>query len=979
MDKKNVYNNYTILIAGHDKDDRKIILDIIQDKFKTITADTEEEVLQLLQDSSKKISGAIFSAEKAKGFLEEIRVVPALEEFPVLVSLKESNHDLENELIELDVIDFLKAPYSARRTLNRLKTLVKLSNANHLIYELERDELTGLYTRQAFLRKADQIRKENLRKRFCVMAFDFDNFKSSNTMYGEEKCNDFLAYTGRKLKGVLPKGIAGRFGGDQFILFFAYEGEQVDVGRLNDLTSSILAAAPIPHQVVKIGVNAPIDNKQSMVVCCDRAFLAIREIKGIYGKNLAFYESKLQKQLLDEQRIIETMEQSLKKEEFKVFYQPKHETITGEIVGAEALVRWNHEEYGFMSPGQFIPLFEKNGFISKLDVYMLEHVCQDLKRWKKSGLPLVPVSVNVSRHDFIEPGCIDSLIKLVDRYKIDHSLIHMEVTESLYSENTDLIIDQVKKIQELGFMIEMDDFGAGYSSLGLLSTFPLNILKLDITFVRNIETNEIVIENIIKMAHRLGLLTVAEGAETNEQVATLKTLGCDFIQGYYYSKPLPVLEYENYLGKSKKHKERINLQELEGEEEASDENDWHMNENMLLAATEVAESVPGGFFSYHADGDLEIISFNRELLNLFACKNAEEFREYTGNSFRGIVYKDDFEYVQKSIESQITKENTLDYVEYRIKAKDGTMKYLRDYGRFVKTKKYGDIFYVFLYDATEEERWKINAQLNAVKGKELERSVNLAKSANHAKNIFISNIVLDILPRINTVIECTDKIWEKLGNKTPVKEEISTAKKAEEHLLNLVNNLRELAILENGNLKLAESPTDLTGAAKKTASLIEDFAREKGVKIEYWEEIYNPYIYQDLIHTTDVVFNIAQNAVKYTPKGGTVKLGIRQTPGNNKNECNIEFICEDNGVGISKEFMPYICKPFAREDNKINRKHPSSGLGLHLAKSLLIIMNGTIEFSSEPGIKTIVKTCQPHRFAKKEDVEKETFLTQNVR
>ena len=978
MDKKNSFENYTILIAGHDEKDRKIILDIIKDKFKTILADTEEEVLQLLQDSSKNISGAIFSETKAKAFLEEIRVVPTLEEFPVLVSFNDSNHELENELIELDVIDFLKAPFSERRTLNRLKTLVKLTNANHLIYELERDELTTLYTRQAFLRKAEEIRSQNMRKRFCVIAFDFENFKSSNTLYGEDKCNEFLAYTGKKLKGIIPKGIAGRFGGDQYILFFAYEGDNINVDRLNDLTSSILASAPIPHQVVKIGVNAPIDNKMPMVVCCDRAFLAIREIKGIYGKNLSFYESKLQKQLLDEQHIIETMEQSLKKEEFKVYYQPKHETITGKIVGAEALVRWNHSNCGFMSPGQFIPIFEKNGFISKLDVYMLEHVCQDLRRWEKEKIPVVPVSVNVSRHDFMEPGCIDSLIKLVDDYQIDHSLIHMEVTESLYSENTDLIIDQVKKIQELGFMIEMDDFGSGYSSLGLLSSFPLNILKLDITFVRNLKTNEIVIENIIKMAHRMGLLTVAEGAETNEQVTTLKTLGCDFIQGYYYSKPLPVNDFEEYLNKSKHQRKRIKLQELPGEE-ISEENDWHLGENMLIAANEVAEGIPGGFFSYHADGNLELISFNRELMNIFDCKSAEEFREYTGNSFRGIVFKDDFDYVQASIETQITSENTLDYVEYRIKTKAGNMKYVRDYGRLVKTKKYGNIFYVFIYDATEEERIKINAQLNAVKGEELERSANLAKSANRAKNIFISNIVLDILPRINTVVDCTNQIWETIKDKKSVTKEIAIAQKAEEHLLNLVNNLRELALVENGGLKLNEIPTDITDAPLRIRSLVEDFAKEKGVNLECSSEIYNPYIYQDLTHTTDVVFNIAQNAVKYTPRGGTVKLLLRQTPGNNDNECNIEFICEDDGIGISKEFLPYICKPFAREDNKINRNHPSSGLGLHLAKSLLVIMNGTIDIKSEHGKGTTVITCQPHRFAKKEDVDRDTTLTQNMR
>ena len=205
------------------------------------------------------------------------------------------------------------------------------------------------------------------------------------------------------------------------------------------------------------------------------------------------------------------------------------------------------------------------------------------------------------------------------------------------------------------------------------------------------------------------------------------------------------------------------------------------------------------------------------------------------------------------------------------------------------------------------------------------------------------------------------------------------ARKAEEHLLNLVNNLRELALVENGGLKLNETPTDITNAPLRIRSLVEDFAKEKGVNLECSSEIYNPYIYQDLTHTTDVVFNIAQNAVKYTPRGGTVKLLLRQTPGNNDNECNIEFICEDDGIGISKEFLPYICKPFAREDNKINRNHPSSGLGLHLAKSLLVIMNGTIDIKSEHGKGTTVITCQPHRFAKKEDVDRDTTLTQNMR
>ena len=293
-------------------------------------------------------------------------------------------------------------------------------------------------------------------------------------MYGVEKCNEFLAFSAREMMKSVPEAIAGRYGGDQYILFFEFSGK-LDVDRLRRISKLILDKAPIPHQIVKMGVYAPIDTELPLVICCDRAFLSISRIKGKYGKDLAFFEDDLQNQLLNEQRIIETMERALEESQFQVFYQPKHETITGNIAGAEALVRWNHPEYGFMSPNQFIPLFERNGFITKLDMFVLEQVCKDIKRWEQDGLPLVPISVNISRRDFMESGCIEKQYQIVDRYKVDHNLLHMEVTESLYSENTELIISQVKKTQDMGFIIEMDDFGAGYSSLGLLSTFPLNV------------------------------------------------------------------------------------------------------------------------------------------------------------------------------------------------------------------------------------------------------------------------------------------------------------------------------------------------------------------------------------------------------------------------------------------------------------------------------------------------------------------------
>ncbi|SEP97999.1 PAS domain S-box-containing protein/diguanylate cyclase (GGDEF) domain-containing protein [Treponema bryantii] len=959
-----------ILLVDSNAENIALLKEIISSQY-TVIDTSPEDVFEILSNGLYDIASAIIDIRLAAPIVKKLRGFIPTEKIPILISTDIENSDLEAELLTLEVLDFLKKPYDERRVLNRLKTAIKLAEANKAIDELERDALTGLLTRKAFLLKTEQFIAANPEKKYSLIAFDFDNFKSSNSLYGVEKCNEFLAFTAREMMKALPEGISGRYGGDQYILFFESEHD-FDMQRLTRISKLILDKAPIPHQIVKMGIYTPIDVEIPIVICCDRAFLSISRIKGKYGKDYAFFEDELQSQLLNEQRITETMERALEECQFQVFYQPKHETISGNIAGAEALVRWNHPEYGFMSPGQFIPLFERNGFIVKLDCFVLEQVCKDIQRWKQDGLPLVPISVNVSRRDFIESGCIDKQYQIVEKYNIDHSLIHMEVTESLYSENTDLIISQVKRTQEMGFVIEMDDFGAGYSSLGSLSTFPLNVLKLDISFVRNIVKNEIVIENIIKMAHRMGLLVIAEGAETVEQFKILRTLGCDYIQGYYFSKPLPVKEFEAYLKKSSVLScGNITLRDFAKTRTS-------LSEDMLMAANEVAEGIPGGFFSYHADGGLELISFNNELIRMYGCSTAEEFRDYVGNSFCGIVHPDDFTRVQRSIDMQITEHNNIDYVEYRIKAKDGSVKYVKDYGRFVKTKNYGDIFYVFLNDITLEERAKADAEAELVRKIELQRTADLASNANRAKNIFMYNVSHNILEDMQTMVGLTNEIKNSVKDNSAALANIKKIEKSEEHMLSFINNVYELAQMENGDIQLNEVPIDITKAMEKTYALIEKDVNEKGIEVEYWSEITNPYIYQDIMHTTNVVMNILMNAIKYTPEGGKIRFGLRQEQAENPNECIITFICEDTGIGISPEFIPYICKSFAREDNEVNASIQSAGLGLSIAKTLLYLMNGTIDIKSEIGKGTTVTTRQPHLYAKKEEVERSTSLTGNV-
>ena len=961
-----------ILLAISDAKTQSELSEIINESYNIVNAVDEQKIIEYLTNIEEDIIAAVIDINIAVPIIKKIRTIPAFENFPILVSTDTDNSEVEDTLIDLNVIDFLKTPFAPRRVINRLRNAAKLAEIAKAVNELERDELTGLFTRKAFLRNAEIEIANNPGKHFCIIAFDFDNFKSSNSLYGVEKCNEFLAYTAKKMMAMYPQGLSGRYGGDQYIIMFEYK-EEVNLDLLNSISKEILDTAPIPHQIVKMGIYAPIDVELPIVICCDRAFLAINGIKGKYGKNLAFFENNLQNQLLNEQRIIESMERALEEEQFQVFYQPKHETITGHIAGAEALVRWNHPEYGFMTPNQFIPLFERNGFITKLDVFVVERVCKDIQRWQQDGYPLIPISINVSRRDFIEPGCIDHQIEIINSYGIDHSLLHMEVTESLYSENPEIIISQLKKVQDLGFMIEMDDFGAGYSSLGLLSSFPLNILKLDISFVKNIIQNEIVIENIIKMAHRMELLTVAEGAESTDQFKILKTLGCDYIQGFYFSKPLSISDFERYLKKSSVLPlKQITMPEILTEDTVP------LSENMLMAASEVADGIPGGFFSYHADGELEIISFNKELIRMFGCTSADEFREYVGNSFKGIVYADDFERVQASIEQQITDNNDIDYVEYRIKAKDGSIKYIEDYGRFVRTKTYGDIFYVFLKDITTEWRMRAEAESELVRKIELQRTLNYSESSNRAKNIFMYNASKDIISTMRSIINYTNKINENIDDADFLKNNLSKAIHSEEKLLGFINNVYNLAKIENDTIELHEIPTDITEATDKIYALIEKDAKEKNIKVEYTSDYQNPYIYQDLIHTTDVIFNIITNAVKYTPAGGHIKFSLNQLPLDDE-QCLIQFTCEDNGIGISPEFLPYACNSFSREDNEINAEIRSSGLGLNLAKTLLELMHGTITITSEPGKGTKVVTLQPHRYAKKEDLMQDSSLVGAVR
>ena len=250
------------------------------------------------------------------------------------------------------------------------------------------------------------------------------------------------------------------------------------------------------------------------------------------------------------------VETAINNDEFVVYLQPKFDIQKEVIKGAEALIRWNYKNKEFLSPARFIPFFEKDGSIGKIDDIVLEKVCAALARWKKEGKPLYPISVNLSRNRLYDKDLISHLTEVVDSYGVAHELIDFELTESAGYDNTDHMISVLEELRSAGFKISMDDFGTGYSSLSLLTQMPLDTLKIDKSFVDNVSTPKekeediIVLRHIISLAKELGFICLAEGAESNPQVDRLRKLGCEVIQGYYYSKPIPMNEYEEkYLGK----------------------------------------------------------------------------------------------------------------------------------------------------------------------------------------------------------------------------------------------------------------------------------------------------------------------------------------------------------------------------------------------------------------------------------------------
>lgn len=414
-------------------------------------------------------------------------------------------------------------------------------------YRATHDMLTGLLNKEQFYIETAKMIREHIDTKYCIICSNIKDFKFVNELFGVEKGNEILRKEAEYIKDFADEEVvAARLRGDRFAM--CMPKVRFDEKLIDKAVSGINAAFKnsLFHMHIFLGVYDIEDVNERVSIMCDKANFAGETIRNEYNINVAYYTEQLMLKSLEERKIIGEFDRALDNEEFVMFLQPQVD-YEGYPYGAEALVRWQHPKRGLLSPDMFIDALEKNGFLYRLDIYMWNKAAKQLSDWKKRGIEKYHISVNISTKDFYLIDVYETFTSLVEKYDISPKLLKLEITETALMSDFDKNILIIKKLQDYGFDIEIDDFGSGYSSLNMLKDISADVLKIDMGFLRASE-NEVkgqdILESIIELANKLGMKVITEGVEKKSQLDMLSMMGCKMFQGYYFSKPIPVDEFE---------------------------------------------------------------------------------------------------------------------------------------------------------------------------------------------------------------------------------------------------------------------------------------------------------------------------------------------------------------------------------------------------------------------------------------------------
>lgn len=412
------------------------------------------------------------------------------------------------------------------------------------------DVLTNLPNLRKFTSDAEILMKKNRDNKYAVLVFDIDKFRIINDLYGADEGDGVLRYIANILRNLIVRpNLFCRLYADTFAILMSYKKDS-EFGYIASTLTEEVIKYPLRHEIgLSFGVCKVDDPETSVTTYCDRASLAKKSVKGNVLHMLSFYNDALRKRSIEDKNIENEMTYALENDEFEMYLQPQVSIASTDVVGAEALVRWIHPIKGIISPERFIPLFEKNGFIVKLDYLIWEKAFATIRKWIDEGYPVVPISVNVSRIHLYHSNIVERFIMLSEKYDVPRKYIELELTETAFFNNARELNYLVHALKKEGFALSMDDFGSGYSSLNMLKDIPVDTIKIDRGFLNEVvatEKGKTVIRYTIAMAKKLNINVIAEGVESFVQAEFLYHAGCETVQGYYYSKPLPVKKFEQY-------------------------------------------------------------------------------------------------------------------------------------------------------------------------------------------------------------------------------------------------------------------------------------------------------------------------------------------------------------------------------------------------------------------------------------------------
>lgn len=543
-----------ILVVEDNELNREILSSFLEEKFDVILAENGEEGLKILGEHYRELSVVLLDIcmPVCDGFefLRRRNKDKLLSTIPVIVMTGSNSKDAEIQCLDLGAVDFIPKPYNFKIVVGRINSVIKLRESVLTLTAVEHDELTGIYTRQAFFYHAKTLLKAKAEERFHLIVADIRDFKLINSSYGDKIGDEVLCYLAKTYTKMFRDGLVSRYGSDQFVCM-TYGDWDLSLETMKKLTEEIAENAPIPNLMIKYGVYEDVDTSLPISVICDRGFMAIRSIRDNYEHSIAYYTEEMNQKQMQDRALENRFESAISNKEFVAYFQPKYDVKIEKIVGAESLVRWINSDGSMVMPGDFIPLYERDGLIVRLDEYIFRHVCEFQRELMEKGQELLPISVNLSRASIHYIGVVDRYVEIVKETGIPFSCVPIELTETATLNNVK-IRDFTERLVNAGFALHMDDFGSGYSSLSTLSELPFNTLKIDKSLIDCIgqQKGRMVVQQVIIFAHGLGMNVIAEGVETAEQVELLREMECDDIQGFYYSRPLPREEFIKNLVKS---------------------------------------------------------------------------------------------------------------------------------------------------------------------------------------------------------------------------------------------------------------------------------------------------------------------------------------------------------------------------------------------------------------------------------------------